>query len=144
MFERNCLPFSKTFKKIHPYTNTPVNVTNFVMIFTNLMTFTILLDKTVYFAMGDLASSSIQFCYLCVVVLRLLNKEIDFKNCKFNLGRYSLIINYIAAIWLFYSMIVMLLPTEYLSNGGLNAMIFNWAPVLVILLIIVSVSYWEI
>ena len=41
-------------------------------------------------------------------------------------------------------MIAILLPNSYLKNGSLNLMIFNWAPVMVILVTILALSYWFI
>ena len=55
-----------------------------------------------------------------MILLRIYNDEIDFKNCKFNLGKYSNIVNYVAGVWLIYTMISVLLPNLYLPHYGMD------------------------
>lgn len=143
MFQRDALPYSHIFKKINQTTKAPINVIIFLVSFTNMATFIILVDKTIYDALGSLGAAGIQISYLVVVILRIQNKEVDFTKCKFNLGKYSLFINYVAAIWMTYSIIAILVPNLYHKDYTLTLKIFNWAPVMVVLEIITSLTYWH-
>lgn len=74
--------------------------------------------------------------------LRLTSSRHTFKQSTFNLGKLSVPLTCVAVTWLFVTSIFFMLPTAFDEQGNQNAEIFNYTPVVVAAVLIISAIYW--
>lgn len=134
----NALPFSKFFYRVNPNTGVPTGTVFLTFLLCTLLLLLPLVNITAFRAVLSLTSCGLQLSYAIPIICRLVFSRNTFRPGPFHLGKFSIPLNYIAAVWLVFSSILLLLP----ATGPITADSFNYAPVVVGALGIVGCVHW--
>lgn len=123
----NALPGSRIWAKINPRTGTPTNSIWLCAGLSAVLTVPAIFNQTAFFAVTSVAVIGLYIAYASPILLRRLNP--DFRMGKWNLGRWSAPIGWVAVAWVGFIVILFLLPQYYPGTFGDTT--FNFAPVTV-------------
>ena len=132
----NALPGSRLWAQVNPRTGTPTNSIWLVTGLSILLAMPALWSTTAYLAVTSIAVIGLYIAYVTPVFLRRLNK--DFKPGKWNLGKWSAPIGWIAVIWVAFIVILFMLPPA----SPVTVETFNYAPIAVSFVVIFSAVSW--
>ncbi|KAH9925378.1 amino acid transporter [Epithele typhae] len=122
----NALPGSRWWKRMHPYTRTPVNAVWLVMVLAGLCGLLGFSEA----ALSSLAGASVIGLYTSYVVpifLRITSGRTRLVPGPFSLGKWFLPIGIVAVSWVLFITVVLLFPSE--SNPSAETM--NYAVVII-------------
>ena len=95
-----------------------------------------LVSTTAYLAVTSIAVIGLYIAYVTPVFLRRMNP--DFKPGRWNLGRWSAPIGWIAVAWVIFIVILFMLPPA----SPISIDTFNYAPVAVLLVVVFATVSW--
>lgn len=79
------------------------------------------------------------------IYLKLTVRKHTFKQHEgFNLGRYSHFLGWTSLVWLTYSTLILLLPTERDPVDGFTWSNFNYTPVIFLLILVGTLGFWNL
>ena len=132
----NALPGSRLWSQVNPRTGTPTNSIWLVTVLSIILASPALWSTTAYLAVTSIAVIGLYIAYVTPVFLRLRNK--DFVPGKWNLGRWSQPIGWIAVVWVCFIVILFMLPPA----SPVTVSSFNYAPIAVLIVIVFSAVSW--
>ena len=91
-------------------------------------------------AMVSIATIGLYIAYALPIFFRVTLAQKDFVHGPFNLGRYGVIVGWVAVFWVVFISILFSLPVSY----PITIETLNYTPVAVGCLLILVVSYWLI
>ncbi len=97
-----------------------------------------LVSTTAYLAVTSIAVIGLYIAYVTPVFLRRTNTH--FVPGRWNLGKYSTIVGWIAVAWVVFIVILFMLPPA----NPITVDTFNYAPVTVLIVIIFSAVTWSL
>ena len=132
----NALPGSRLWAKVNPKTGTPTNSIWLVVAGAALLAAPSLVSTTAYLAVTSIAVIGLYLAYITPVFLRRLNP--DFVQGRWNLGRYSAIVGWVAVAWVAFIVILFMLPPA----NPITIDTFNYAPVAVLAVVVFAIGSW--
>lgn len=132
----NALPGSRLWSQVNPRTGTPTNSIWLVTILSIILASPSLVSTTAYLAVTSIAVIGLYIAYVLPVFLRRVNP--DFTPGRWNLGRWSAPIGWIAVLWVAFIVVLFMLPPAY----PVTVDTFNYAPIAVGIVILFSVGTW--
>lgn len=132
----NALPGSRLWAKVNPRTGTPTNSIWLVTVASIVLASPALVSTTAYLAVTSIAVIGLYIAYVTPVFLRRMNP--DFRPGRWNLGRWSAPIGWIAVVWVVFIVVLFMLPPA----SPISIDTFNYAPVAVLLVVIFSTVSW--
>ncbi|EJF62151.1 amino acid transporter [Dichomitus squalens LYAD-421 SS1] len=133
----NALPGSRWWKKIHPYTSTPVNAVWLVMVLAGLCGL-LGFSET---ALSSLAGSSViglYVSYVTPIFLRITSGRDKLHRGPFSLGRWYMPIGIIAVLWVCFITVLLMFPPE----AHPTAQTMNYAVVIIMAVVIFASLWW--
>ena len=137
----NALPGSRVWSKVNPRTHTPTNSIWLCVTGSIVLALPALWSLTAYFAVTSIAVIGLYIAYVTPVMLRRLRGE-DFQPGRWNLGKWSSPIGWIAVVWVIFIVILFMLP-QY-APGTPGDPTFNYAPVAVLAVLAFATLTWFI
>lgn len=132
----NALPGSRLWSQVNPRTGTPTNSIWLVVACSAILAAPSLVSTTAYLAVTSIAVIGLYIAYVTPVFLRRTNTH--FVPGRWNLGKYSTIVGWIAVAWVVFIVILFMLPPA----NPITVDTFNYAPVTVLIVIIFSAVTW--
>lgn len=132
----NALPGSRLWSQVNPRTGTPTNSIWLVTLGAIVLASPALVSVTAYLAVTSIAVIGLYIAYVTPVLLRRLNP--DFKPGKWNLGRWSAPVGWVAVAWVIFICILFMLPPAY----PVDVNTFNYAPIAVAVVALFSWGSW--
>lgn len=132
----NALPGSRLWAQVNPRTGTPTNSIWLVTVLAIILASPSLVSTTAYLAVTSIAVIGLYIAYVTPVFLRRINPE--FVPGKWNLGRWSALIGWIAVAWVVFIVILFMLPPA----APITIDTFNYAPIAVGVVVLFSALTW--
>ena len=132
----NALPGSRLWSQVNPRTGTPTNSIWFCVFWSIVLTTPALFSTTAYLAVTSIAVIGLYIAYVTPVLLRRLNP--DFTPGRWNLGRWSAPIGWIAVAWVVFIVILFMLPPA----NPITVNTFNYAPIAVAFVLVFATAMW--
>ncbi|MEO7131869.1 MAG: amino acid permease, partial [Dermatophilaceae bacterium] len=104
----NALPGSRLWAQVNPRTSTPTNSIWLCVVCSIILASPALFSTTAYLAVTSIAVIGLYIAYVVPVYLRRRNP--DFTPGRWNLGRWSAIIGWIAVVWVVFIVVLFMLP----------------------------------
>lgn len=134
------IPGSRFWRKIHPKYKIPANAVWFCAVISALLGLPILGVNVVFTAITSICTIGWVGGYAVPIFARMVMPEKNFKPGPFYLGRYSRVICLVAFLWICYTCIVFLLPTQY----PIQMKTFNYAPIALGIVLVLIMLWWII
>jgi amino acid transporter len=134
----NALPGSRWWSQVNPRTGTPTNSIWLCVVCSVVLTAPALWSTTAYLAVTSIAVIGLYIAYVVPVFLRRTNP--DFRPGRWNLGRWSAPIGWVAVVWVGFIVILFMLPPA----SPITVNTFNYAPIAVIAVLVFSTVTWFI
>nr|CAD1836875.1 unnamed protein product [Ananas comosus var. bracteatus] len=134
----NGIPFSSTWRKIHPKHKVPANAVWFCAAICILLGLPILKVNVVFTAITSICTIGWVGGYAVPIFARMVMKEKNFKPGPFYLGKARRPICLVAFLWICYTCSVFLLPTYY----PLKFNTFNYAPIALGVCLALIMLWW--
>lgn len=118
-------PYSNIISQVNPRTQSPINSILFVFFIDALLLLLPLVGESgnvAFMSIVNLSSLGFQLSYGLPILFKLLFPQPDFPLTPMTLGKWSLIANIIAAVWLFGTAFILFLP----QHGPATVYNFNW------------------
>ena len=143
--------YAEPLATVHPHYRSPINASIFLFLIQFLLLLIPLFSArgvVAFYSVLSICVVGLQISYLIPVVLKVLifiNPEENSKmlarlqNSYISLGVFSLPLGILASIWLFFTTLLLLLPTNYPITGAT----MNYTSVVLIITIIVGIINWE-
>ncbi|GAA4109085.1 amino acid permease [Knoellia locipacati] len=132
----NALPGSRLWSKVNPRTGTPTNSIWLVTVASIVLASPALVSTTAYLAVTSIAVIGLYIAYVTPVFLRRTNP--DFRPGRWNLGRWSAPIGWIAVVWVAFIVVLFMLPPA----SPITVDTFNYAPIAVLIVIGFATVSW--
>nr|VWO96338.1 Glyoxaloxidase 1 [Ganoderma boninense] len=135
----NALPGSRWWKKIHPYTATPVNAVWLVMALAGVCGLLGFSDT----ALSSLAGASViglYISYVTPIFLRITSGRDKLQRGPFSLGRWFMPIGTVAVAWVSFITVLLVFPPE----DHPTAQTMNYAVVIIMAVFIFASAWWVI
>ena len=132
----NALPGSRWWSKVNPRTGTPTNSIWLVTVLAIVLASPSLVSQTAYLAVTSIAVIGLYIAYVTPVLLRRINP--DFVPGRWNLGRWSAPIGWIAVVWVGFIVVLFMLPPA----APVTIETFNYAPVAVAVVLVFAGATW--
>ncbi|CAF1350281.1 unnamed protein product, partial [Rotaria sp. Silwood1] len=133
-------PLSFYLRWIFKPTKTPLGNVIFVFVIDSLLLLLQLASSTAFSAILSIATLGYQISYFMPIFFRCTTARHTFPLGEFNLGRFSLPIAIISAVWLFITSIIMFFPAEYpVTKDNMN-----YAVVIIGGIAFLAGAYWII
>ncbi|NNG40286.1 amino acid permease [Flexivirga sp. ID2601S] len=132
------LPGSSLWARVNPRTGTPTNSIWFCVACSVVLTLPALWSTTAFFAVVSIAVIGLYIAYTVPIFLRRINR--DFVPGRWQLGRWSAPIGWIAVVWVIFIVVMFMLPQYY--PGTIGSDTFNYAPVAVIVVLVFATGMW--
>lgn len=132
----DALPGSKLWAQVNPRTGTPTNSIWLVTGLAILLTSPSLFSTTAYLAVTSIAVIGLYIAYITPVFLRRMNP--DFVPGRWNLGRWSALVGWVAIAWVAFIVVLFMAPPA----SPITSETFNYAPVAVVATLIISAIFW--
>jgi len=136
----NALPGSRWWSKVNPRTGTPTNSIWLCVGGSIIVALPALWSIVAYAAVTSIAVIGLYIAYVVPVFLRRTHPE--FQPGRWNLGRWSAPIGWIAVVWVAIIVILFMLPAYAPGTWGHDT--FNYAPVAVGVVILFATVTWFI
>ncbi|GJJ07935.1 hypothetical protein Clacol_002142 [Clathrus columnatus] len=107
----NALPGSKYWRKVNPYTQTPVNAVWFVMV-CSAVCGVLGFSSAALTSLAGSAVIGLYLSYIAPVFLRITSGRNKFKPGPFSLGRWAIPIGTIACAWVTFITVLLVFPPE--------------------------------
>ena len=145
------VPGHRLWHRINPRTRTPTNSVWLAVFLAFLLGLPSLYQNAGYsvafFAIVSVGTVGLYVAYVIPVFLRL--RDPDFQPGRWNLGRWSKLVGWIAVMWVVFVSIVFFLPQFYpwlpgQEVGGVNVGLnnFNWSGPLMLLIFVIIGLWW--
>ncbi|MFJ3956696.1 amino acid permease [Arthrobacter sp. NPDC090010] len=132
----NAIPGSRLWSQVNPRTGTPTNSIWLCVGLSVLLTIPALFNTTAYLAVTSIAVIGLYIAYVTPVFLRRLDK--NFVPGRWNLGRWSTVIGWIAVVWVVFIIILFILPPV----TPITVDTFNYAPIAVVVVLLIATALW--
>lgn len=132
----NALPGSRWWSRVNPRTGTPTNSIWLVTAMAIVLTSPSLVSTTAYLAVTSIAVIGLYIAYVTPVLLRRINP--DFVPGRWNLGRWSALIGWVAVGWVAFIVVLFMLPPA----SPVTIDTFNYAPVAVAIVLVFAGATW--
>ena len=133
----NALPGSRIWAKVNPKSGTPTNSIWLCVVLSIILASPALISPVAYLAVTSIAVIGLYIAYVVPVFLRRVNST--FTPGPWNLGKLSPVIGWIAIGWVLFICILFVLPPA----SPVTLQTFNYAPVAVIVVVIIAVVTWQ-
>jgi amino acid permease (GABA permease) len=133
------VPGHRFWHRINPRTRTPTNSVWFAVVFAFLLGLPYLKSYTAYAAVTSIAVIGLYIAYVIPTLLRRLNSE-NFQEGPWTLGKWSPIVGWVGIIWVAFITVLFMLP----SVNPVTWANFNYAPVAVGVVVLLSGGWWVI
>jgi amino acid transporter len=134
----NALPGSRWWSQVNPRTGTPTNSIWLCVVCSVVLTTPALWSTTAYLAVTSIAVIGLSIAYVVPVFLRRTNP--DFRPGRWNLGRWSAPIGWVAVVWVGFIVILFMLPPA----SPITVNTFNYAPIAVLAVLVFLTVTWFI
>ncbi|KAL8537414.1 hypothetical protein ACS0TY_012523 [Phlomoides rotata] len=131
------MPFSKFWHKVNKQ-EVPINAVWLSAVIAFCMALTSLGSLVAFQVMVSIATIGLYIAYALPIFLRVTLARQSFTPGPFNLGRYGVVLGWIAVLWVATISVLFSLPVEY----PITKETLNYTPVAVGGLLIVVVSWW--
>ncbi|KAL8549536.1 hypothetical protein ACS0TY_008391 [Phlomoides rotata] len=131
------MPFSKFWHRVNKQ-EVPINAVWLSAVIAFCMALTSLGSLVAFQAMVSIATIGLYIAYALPIFLRVTLARRSFTPGPFNLGRYGVVLGWIAVLWVATISVLFSLPVEY----PITKETLNYTPVAVGGLLIVVVSWW--
>jgi amino acid transporter len=138
----NGFPCSYHLSKINKYTKNPDAMLILVFILSSALCFLPLYSERAFTAITGITTVSYQISYAIPIWFRITSSRDSFVPSHFNLGKYSLLVGWISAIWLTLTSVIMFLPTSYDPILGYTVDNFNYTIVVISITGAFAFVYW--
>lgn len=106
------MPFSKFLHTLNPKTQSPVNAVWFNILVAGIVGILYMINSTAFNAIVSVNTIGSQMSYLVPVLLRVTSSRTKFQPGPFSLGKLSVPIGWISSLWLMFTCVLFILPTE--------------------------------
>ncbi|GAA5795239.1 hypothetical protein HPULCUR_000594 [Helicostylum pulchrum] len=130
-------PMSNSLKTINTH-KLPGNAVWFTVALTCLVVLPFPLSEHLFETIVSATTITIHFSYAMVLGCRLIVPNPEKKKGRFNLGRWSVLVNLIGFLWAIFAMFAFILPTSW----PITSDTFNYAGVGLIVVIMTTVIFW--
>ncbi|KAF9591864.1 hypothetical protein IFM89_008910 [Coptis chinensis] len=131
------IPFSSYWRKVNRH-DVPINAVWFSSIISFCMALPSLGTLVAFQAMVSIATIAVNIAYVLPIFFRVTLARKSFIPGPFNLGRYSILVGWVAVLWVATITVLFSLPVAYpVTKANLN-----YTPVVVCGLFIIIVSWW--
>lgn len=134
------VPGSRFWRKIHPKYKIPANAVWLCAFLCALLGLPILGVNVVFTAITSICTIGWVGGYAVPIFARMIMQQKKFKPGPFYLGRYSQPICLVAFLWICYTCIVFLLPTQY----PIELKTFNYAPIALAVVLSLIMLWWVV
>jgi len=138
MARDGAFPFSKPLSWIFQPTKVPLTMVWFVFVVDCVLILIQLGSTAAFTSILSICTIGFQISYAIPIFLRVTDARNTFKQSAFNLGRFSHVIGWISAIWLFFTSCIFFWPTY----APVNADDMNYTIVIVGGTVIIAVFFW--
>ena len=142
MARDSAFPFSSFLKQVNLKTKTPIVMVFLTFLVDSLLCMLPLVSSTAFAAITSITTIGYQISYAIPIGYRVTVARKGFRKSEFNLGRFSLPIGCVSFIWLISTSVIFMLPTQLTSNHQVTAENFNYTPVVVLSVLLISATYW--
>ncbi|ORX53264.1 amino acid transporter [Hesseltinella vesiculosa] len=134
----NATPFSKQISTVNDYTKTPVWAVWANIIFAVVVGILYIINDTAYSAIVSVNTIASSSAYLIPIFLRLTVSRKKFKRGPFHLGPFSDAIGVCSCLWIVFTCILFVFPTEY----PVTPLNMNYALVIYAFVIFACVAFY--
>jgi amino acid transporter len=134
------VPYSRLWRKIDPHFQVPANAVWISAAFAILLGLPLLKLDIVFTAITSICTIGWVGGYAVPIFARLVIRSEDFRPGPFNLGRASQGICLVAFLWICYTCVIFLLPTQY----PIRLETFNYAPVVLGITLTIIMGWWTL
>lgn len=142
MARDNAFPYSEKLRFVHPKNKTPVAMIFLVFMIDTLFCLLPLISVTAFDAITSITTIGFEISYMIPIFLRITFARKSFKTSDFSLGAFSTPCGILSVIYLVFTSVIFMFPTQFNSEGKLSADVFNYTPVVVALVLIIAAIYW--
>ncbi|ORX57004.1 amino acid transporter [Hesseltinella vesiculosa] len=133
-------PFSNYLSRVHPQTKTPIFAVWANITFATIIGLLYMVNTTAFNAIVSVNTIASSFAYFIPIALRLTVSRQSFKRGPFHLGPFSNLINAISCVWILFTSILFVCPTQW----PVTALNMNYSSVIFVFVIGTSVLYYEL
>lgn len=138
MVRDGAMPFSKVFYSVNQYTKSPVRSVFLVFVFDAFLLLLPFINTAALAAITGTATVGYQISYAIPILLRVTVGASDWRPGKWNLGRWSLPVAWIATVWQIASSVIFFLPLNY----PVTSKNMNYTVVVVVGTLLIASLYW--
>jgi len=131
-------PGSSYLQKLNETTRSPVRIIFFTYILGVILLLLQLANTAAFTAIVSITTIGLQISYSIPIWMRITLSKDTFQAHTFSLGRYSLVMGWIAALWLTFSSCIFFWPFTY----PITAQNMNYTSVVVFGLAFVATTFW--
>jgi amino acid transporter len=126
------MPFSNFLHTLNPKTQSPVNAVWFNVLVAGVVGILYMINSTAYEAIVSVNTIGSQMSYLVPILLRITASRTKFVPGPFSLGKYSIVLGWIASCWLIFTCALFICPTEApITADNMNYAIVPFAAIMV-------------
>ena len=140
MARDGAFPGSDYLYHVSPATRSPMRTVLFIYVAVAILLLLPLVNETAFGAIVSLCTVGFQVSYAIPIYLRVTVARNSFKQGNFSLGRWSILIGWLSAIWLTFTSILFFWPLEFPVTSDS----MNWTVVVVAGVMIICMLYWVI
>jgi amino acid transporter len=140
MARDKALPLSKYLSIVNSHTKSPIGAVLFVFVVCALLLLLPLVSTTAFTQIVSISSVGYQISYGIPILLRLTIGRQKFRQNAFSLGRFSIVIGWVATIFCFLTAAILLLPQQF----PVTATNMNYASVVFGGFILLGLFYWAL
>ncbi|CAL0316405.1 unnamed protein product [Lupinus luteus] len=133
------MPLSSLWHKVNKQ-EVPINAVWLSVVISFCMALTSLGSKVAFDAMVSIATIGLYIAYALPIFFRVTLAHKRFVQGPFNLGRYGIIVGWIAVLWVMTISVLFSLPVSY----PITLETLNYTPVAVGVLLIIVILYWVV
>ncbi|GAB4822974.1 hypothetical protein N2152v2_010020 [Parachlorella kessleri] len=134
------VPGSRWWHSINSFTKTPIYAVWASVVVAFLLGLPVLNSTVVFAAVTSIATIGLYISYVVPIVLRITVARKTFQRGPLHLGRFSLIVGWLATFWVAFITVVFVLPTVYPVTKDT----LNYASVAVGVVLVFSVGWWVV
>lgn len=138
MARDNAIPFSAFLYKISLGSKAPLRIIALVFLIDAGLVLIALVNTTAFAAIVGVSTVGYQVSYAIPIFLRATHSRQTFVQNYFSLGRFSIPVACVAAVWLLFTSVLFFLPSQY----PITAQNMNYTCVVVAGFAAISVFYW--
>jgi len=138
MARDGAFPGSEFLHQLDPNTRSPVRIVFFTYLLGTLLLLLQLANTAAFTAIVSVTTIGLQISYSIPIWMRITIARNNFVPSTFSLGRFSIVMGWLAALWLTFTSCIFILPFEY----PITASNMNYSSLVVFAIAFIATVFW--